>query len=348
LVNNKIYMLVVILSAFWIATLINCLGIKTSSWLSIIGAIIGTILPMVFISALGISWIHSGKPSQIHFSLKTMFPNLADLNNLAFLTNILFGLMGMEMSAVHAGDVKNPQRNYPRALLFSSIIIIATLILACLAITIVVPAKQLNLVSGLIDAFAIFFNAYHMSWFIPIIAILIILGSLSGAAAWIIGPARGLYIATQDNNLPAFLQKTNRKNMPIGILLTQGVIVTLLCAVFLIMPSVNSSYWVLSNLTAQLALFFYIFMFAAALRLRYKHATVSRAYKIPGGNWGIWIVCIIGILTCIATIVIGFLPPSQVVVGKVMSYEAILISGIIIFCAPPFFIRTRSRKQTVT
>ncbi len=336
LANNKYFMLGIILSAYWSMTLLNCLGLKVSHLLSTLGALVGTVFPMLLIALLSFAWLYLGHPSQINFTLQDFFPNLTHLNNLAFFTNILFGLMGMEMSAVHAGDVRNPSRDYPRALFYSTMIILFTLVFACLAITIVIPSKQLNLVSGLMDAFGIFFNTYHMSWFIPVIALLIILGSLSGAAAWIIGPARGLYVASQDNRLPAFLLRRNKKNMPLGILLTQGVIVTVLCAVFLIMPSVNSSYWVLSNLTAQLALIFYILMFAAAIRLRYKHAQIARAFKIPGGLWGIWLVGGIGILTCAGSIILGFLPPSQVAVGSILKYEIILVVGMIVCCLPPF------------
>ncbi len=338
LANNKIFMLSIILSAYWGLTLLNCFGLKVSHLISTLGALMGTIFPMILIAILGIAWLFIGNVSQINFSLHDFFPNLANMQNLAFLTNILFGLMGMEMSAVHAGDVKNPARDYPRALFYSTFIILATLIFACLAITIVVPVKKLNLVSGLIDAFGIFFKAYHMSWFIPIISILIIVGSLSGAGAWIIGPARGLLVASQDSNLPRFFERRNKKNMPVGILLTQGIIVTILCTVFLIMPSVNSSYWLLSNLTAQLALLFYILMFSAAIRLRYKHAHVERAFKIPGGLLGIWLVGGVGILVCAAAVFLGFLPPSQVMVGNVVSYEAILIVGIIACCLPPLFL----------
>lgn len=343
LASNKVFMLTVILTTYWGMTLLNCLGLKVSNLISTLSAILGTIFPMILIACLGFAWIYLGKHSQIQFTLRNFFPNLTHLDNLAFLTNILFGLMGMEMSAVHAGDVKNPQRNYPRALIISTIIILATLILACLAITIVVPVNQLNLVSGLIDAFAIFFKAYHMDWFIPLIALFIILGSLGGAAVWIIGPTRGLLVASEDVNLPRVFLKRNKKNMPIGLLLTQGIIVTFLCTVFLIMPSVSSSYWVLSNLTAQLALLFYILMFAAAICLRYKHAAVKRAFKIPGGLFGIWLVSGVGIITCIGAIILGFLPPTQVAIGKVATYEIILIMGMIACCLPPFVLYARKK-----
>lgn len=336
LVNNKFYMFVIILTTFWGATLLNCLGLKISSYVSTVGAIVGTIFPMALIAILGMMWLFAGKPSQISFSIKDFFPNLTHMNNLAFLTNVLFGLIGIEMSAVHAGDVRNPVHDYPRALIYSSIIIFISLVLACLAIAIVVPVKQLNLVSGFIDAFSIFFNAYHMSWLIPIIALLIIIGSLSGASAWIIGPARGLLVACDDNQLPKMLTRVNKKNMPIGILISQGIIVSILSTLFLLMPNINSSYWILSNLTAQLALMFYLLFFAAALRLRYKRANVKRTYQIPGGTFGIWLVCGLAMFTCIAAIIFGFLPPNQLNIGGIIRYEVILVIGIIVFCLPPF------------
>ncbi len=345
LVDNKYFMLCVILGAFWSTTLVNCFGLRVSIWVSVIGAIIGTIFPMVFIAVLSIIWLYAGHPSQIHFTLKDFLPNMSHLQNIAFLTNILFGLMGMEMSAVHAGDVRCPQRDYPRALLLSAIIILTTLLFSCLAIAIVVPGQQLNLVSGLMDAFGIFFKAYHLEWFIPVIAVLIIVGSLSGATAWILGPARGLLIATEDSHLPRFLSKKSKQNMPIGILFTQGVIVTFICVIFLIMPTVNSSYWVLSNLTAQLALLFYILFFASAIRLRYKHAHIERAYQIPGGVLGIWLVCGVGIITCTGAIFLGFLPPPKVIVGALWTYEAILVFGILACCILPLLLYRAKNKM---
>ncbi len=347
LVENKVFMLSVILSAFWFATLLNCIGLKISTLISVIGAIIGTILPMLFIAGLGFAWIYLDKPSHIQFTVQDFFPNLSHVDNLAFLTNILFGLMGIEMAAVHASDVRNPSRDFPRALLYSSLIILATLIFACLAITIVIPKDELSLVSGLMDAFTTFFNAYHMTWCIPLIGLLIIIGSMGGASTWILGPARGMLVASEDNRLPKIFVRRNKENMPVGMLLVQGVIVTVLCFVFFIMPSVNSSYWVLSNLTAQLALLFYILLFAAAIRLRYTHPNKERSFRIPGGKMGVWLVCGTGILTCMGAIILGFLPPSQVELGNILKYEVILILGILICCLPPFLLYSPKKDAVI-
>jgi len=345
LVNDKYYMLGVILLLYWGMTLVNCLGLKVSSVVSSIGAILGTILPMVFIAGLGLVWVYRGQVSQINFSFHHLLPSNVDLKNIAFMTNILFGLMGMEMSAVHAGDVHRPERDYPIALLYSSFIILATLIFSSLAIAIVIPLNQLNLVSGLIDAFAAFFASFNLNWLLPLMAILIVMGSLSGAAAWIMGPARGLMVASRDSHLPRFFNKLNKKEVPIGILLAQGLIVTLLCTVFFIMPSIKSSYWLLSNLTAQLALMFYILLFGAAIRLHHKCIHVKRAFKIPGGALGIWLVSGTGILTCLAAIIFGFLPPTEVVAGKAACYEMILVLSIVTCCLPPFIFHRLCNKK---
>lgn len=338
LADNKIYMLSVILITFWSATLLNWFGMNLSSVVSTIGALIGTLFPMAFIILLGSVWIIKGHHLQINFSEKSFFPNLSSVNNLSFLTAVLFGLVGMELSATHADEVKNPARDYPRAIWYSSIIILASLIFASLAIAIVVPQQQLNVVTGLVQAFMIFFQSYHLKWMQPIITLLIIIGGISGVAAWVIGPTKGLLVAARDGSAPPFFARVNKHDVPIVILFMQAIIVTLLCSVFLFMPTVSSSYWVLTAITAQLALLVYIIMFSAAIYLRYKHPRVHRAYKVPVGNLGIWVLGIIGILACIFTIIIGFFPPSQIHVGKVLTYEMILIGGIVILCIPPFIL----------
>jgi amino acid transporter len=181
-----------------------------------------------------------------------------------------------------------------------------------------------------------------------IITLLIIIGGVSGVAAWVIGPTKGLLVATRDGSAPPFLAKVNKHDVPVVILFLQAIIVTLLCSVFLFMPTVSSSYWVLTAMTAQLALLVYIFMFAAGVYLRYKEPETFRAYKIPGKNIGIWIIALMGIAACIFTIIVGFFPPSQIKVGKILIYEAILIAGIIFFCVPPFILYAMRKPHWLT
>ncbi|MBS0359036.1 MAG: amino acid permease [Proteobacteria bacterium] len=346
LAENQYYLWGCVIGVFWFATFLNFFGMRISSWISALGALIGTILPMIFIIGLGVVWLAIGNTSQIHFEWKTFLPGPNEMKNLAFFTGILFGLVGIEMSGVHAEEVKNPQRSYPLALLYSALIILASLVFSSLAIAIVVPHETLSLVSGLVDAYNIFFSAYNMSWMTPVIVILIILGGLSSVSAWIIGPTKGLLAATYDIEVPAILKKVNQYGAPIPLLILQGIIFTLLCSIFLLMPSVNSSYWILSTLTAQLGMFVYIFMFAAVIYLRYNKPDEPRPFKIPGLTT-VWVIGIVGILACLIAVVLGFLPPKEIGVSSVWVYELILILGIVILSSPPVLVHLvrRSRKK---
>lgn len=336
LANDKVYLLSTSLALFWLFTLLNCFGMRVSGMLSIIAALFGTLLPMVGIIILGVLWFFQGHPLAVNFQ-NAWLPDFSTLGNLSLFSAVLFGLIGVEMSAVHAEDVKNPQRDYPRAILYSIIIIFASLVLSSLAIVMVVPNQSLSVVSGLIDAFSIFFNSHHMPWMTSLIALLIVIGGLGGVSAWIIGPTKGLLISARDGSLPERLGRVNQFGAPVAILLIQGILFTLLISVFILFDSINAAYWLLSDLCSQMALLVYVFMFAAAIKLRYSQADRHRSYRIPGGNWVMWLVAGMGILCSLTAMCIGFIPPTQIPIGNVFVFESVLIGGLFLFIGLPWF-----------
>ncbi|MDP1615498.1 MAG: APC family permease [Methylococcales bacterium] len=335
LANSKHYILLTSISLFWFVTVLNAFGMRLSSLISLLGALFGTILPMLLIIALGTLWLIQGRPLAIQFSTDTWLPNFSSLSNLALFPGILFGLLGMEMSAVHAEEVKCPQRDYPKALLYSTLIIFSTLVLSSLAIILVIDPAKLSVVSGLIDACAVYAQTYHMPWLPKLMALMIIFGAMSSVSAWIIGPTKGLLVAAKDQSLPAHFSKVNRHGAPVRLLVAQGIIFTLLCSVFECFDTINASYWLLSVLCAQMALLVYIIMFAAAIKLRHSHPHQHRPYQIPGGNVVLYIVAGLGILCCLIAILIGFLPPTQIPVHHVWRFEAFLVGGLVLFIGLP-------------
>lgn len=171
-----------------------------------------------------------------------------------------------------------------------------------------------------------------------IIAVLIILGGLSGVSAWIIGPTKGLMVSARDGSLPAKFARTNKHGAPTTILFAQAVIFTFLSSAFILFDSINAAYWLLSDLCAQMALLVYVFMFAAAIKLRYSKPHHPRGYTVPGGNIVMWLLCIVGTLCCLAAIIIGFVPPTQIPVGNVFIFESFLVGGLFIFVLVPWLL----------
>jgi amino acid transporter len=131
------------------------------------------------------------------------------------------------------------------------------------------------------------------------------------------------------------------------MLIIQGVICSLLTLVFVLLPTVEGAYFLLSAMAAQLSLLMYAILFAASIRLRYSQSDVSRPFKIPGKNWGIWLVAGSGILISILVICLGFVPPSSKIdLGDVLLYESYLIGGMFLILLPIVFIHApQSKKQ---
>jgi len=345
LISNKVFILSVILTAFWGVTFINWFGMRSSVMFTTLCGIAGLGVPMALIIGLGATWYLSGNPLQLDISAHAMVPHVWDPNVWISLTAIVFSFTGMEIATVHADDVKNPQKVYPRALLISTLFIATTLLFGALAIAIVVPVKEISLVAGIVQAYHNFFAAYHMNWILPWVVIFLIAGVMGGVNNWVIAPTRGLLAAAQDGHLPPVFQKLNRHGAPTTMLITQAVIVTVVSLSFLLIPSVNGSYWLLSALASQLYMIMYMVMFSAAIYLRYKLPNHERQYKIPGGNVGMWIVSSVGIFGSFITLLIGFIPPSHFALGSLARYEGLLIVGLLLMSIPPF-LTSKSQKDT--
>ncbi|KTD51875.1 glutamate/gamma-aminobutyrate antiporter [Legionella quinlivanii] len=333
--DNPYFLWLVIVCSFWGATLVNLRGMKSSALFSNICAISGLLLPMGLIIGLGAVWLAGGNPLQVQFDLQSISPHWQDRSMWVSLTAIMMSFCGIEIATVHANDVNNPQHAFPRALIYSVLIILSTLILGSLAIAVVLPNSEINLVAGIMQAFNAFFKQYHLVWMMPIVALMLVMGGLGGVSNWIIAPTKGLLVAAQDGNLPMFFQRTNRQNAPVVMLITQAVIVTLLSTLFLFMPSVNGSYWLLTALAAQLYMLMYLMMFLAAIKLRFSAPDHYRAFRIPGGKAGLLFVSSVGIIGTLATLVVSFMPPENINVGSTGRYELTLILGLLLMCSPP-------------
>ena len=336
LAKNPYFLWVVITSSFWGATLVNLRGMSSSALFSSVCTISGLLLPMSLIIGLGAAWITGGNPMQVQFDIPSILPHWQDRSIWVSLTAIMLSFCGIEIATVHANDVNNPQQAFPRALIYSVCLILSTLILGSLAIAVVLPQQDINLVAGIMQAFDAFFARYHLGWMMPVVAVMLVMGGFGGVSNWIIAPTKGLLVAAQDGNLPLLFQRTNQHGAPVVMLVGQAIIVTILSSLFLFMPSVNGSYWLLTALAAQLYMLMYLLMFLAAIKLRIKAPHHPRAFRIPGGLLGMLIVAGIGMVGVLTTLVVSFMPPEGIDIGSVSRYESTLIAGLLIMCSPPF------------
>ncbi len=338
LASNKVYTLAIVLLIYWAATYISLKGLGWVSKVAKIGGLVGTIIPAGLLVILAIAYLVSGGESQMNFG-GNFFPDIARLDNLVLASGIFLFYAGMEMSGVHVSEMENPTRNYPRAVFIGAAITVAIFILGTFSLGIIIPQKDINLTQSLLVGFDRYFDYIHASWLSPIIAIALAFGVLAGVLTWVAGPSKGLFAVGKAGYLPPFMQKTNKIGVQKNILLIQGGLVTFLSLLFVIMPSVQSFYQILSQLTILLYLIMYLLMFSAAIYLRYNMKDYKRPFRIgKSGNALMWIVAGMGFLGSLLAFVLSFIPPAQIAVGSSTVWYLVLVIGCIIVVGAPFVI----------
>jgi amino acid transporter len=176
------------------------------------------------------------------------------------------------------------------------------------------------------------FSGFELVWMVPVIAILVAIGSIGKITTWVLGPVRGLGRAAREGLLPPILQKHNKAGVPVSMLILQAVFVSIWGVIFVLLPGgVNSAFWMLMALTTSVYIVMYVLMYLSAIKLRYSQPNVKRAFKIIGGKVGMWIISGWGIISMIIIFILTLLPPTQKNVESInlIAFEALMIVGTI-------------------
>ena len=335
--SNKTFTLITVLAIYWIATFIAMKGLSWVGKISKWGGTIGTIIPAALLIVLGVIYIATGGHNNMDMS-QGFFPDLTKLDNLVLASSIFLFYAGMEMMGVHVMDVNNPSKNFPKAIIIGSLATVAIFVLGTFALGFIIPAKDINLTQSLLIGFDNYFRYLHMSWAGPVIAVALMFGVLASVLTWVAGPSKGIFTVGKAGYLPPFFQKTNSRGVQRNILLVQGGLVTLLSLLFVVMPSVQSFYQILSQLTILLYLIMYMLMFAAGIALRYKMKDAARPFRLGKGNALMWIIGSVGFAGSLLAFVLSFIPPGQIATGSSTVWYSVLIIGCIVMVVIPFII----------
>ena len=337
LASSKIFTIITVLGIYWIATFIAMKGLNWVGKISKWGGTIGTIIPAALLIILGVIYLASGGHNNMDMS-QSFFPDLSKFDNLVLASSIFLFYAGMEMMGVHVMEVNNPSKNFPKAIIIGSLATVCIFVLGTFALGVIIPSEDINLTQSLLIGFDNFFEYLNISWAGPIIAVALMFGVLASVLTWVAGPSKGIFMVGKAGYLPPFFQKTNKKGVQRNILLVQGGLVTLLALLFVVMPSVQSFYQILSQLTILLYLIMYMLMFAAAIALRYKMKETPRPFRLGKGNALMWIMGSVGFAGSLLAFVLSFIPPGQIATGSNTVWYSVLIAGCVIMVVIPYII----------
>ncbi len=342
---NKFFVLAIVLAIYWLATFIAFRGVDAFSKVSKWGGMIGTIIPAIILIILGFSYLGSSEPIHIQLKWDDVIPDFTHFSNVVLAASIFLFYAGMEMNAIHVQELDNATKSYPIAIAIASIGTVAIFILGTLAIAFVIPQADINLTQSLLVAYFDIFQWAGIGFLAPIMAVCLAIGVLAGIVTWVAGPSSGLLTVAKAGYLPQFWQYTNKHGMAAHIMFLQAGLVTLLSILFVVMPSVQATYQILSQLVVILYLVMYLLMFSAAIYLRFSQPNRPRPYSMPGGKTGMFIIGGIGLIGSLIAFLFSFIPPDQIAVGSPTTYVLILVALTLLFVTLPFIIYAKRKPH---
>ena len=341
LASNGVYTAAIIIVLFWSGVLVSSRGAPVVARLSSSGTVIGTLIPGALLVVLGVIYLIQGNPSAAPMNVHHVLPPWNGLASIVLVVNSFFTYAGIEVTAVHVDELRNPGREYPRAIFLAMGLVLAVFILPTLAIAWVIPSGQISLTAGVMQAFDSLLTHFGTSFAVPVIAIALAVGALAGMLAWLDGPSEGLLrIGREQGYLPPYFQKLNRQGIEVHILAAQGAVITIIALLYAFIPTISRAYWIFTAMATQVYLIMYLLMFIAAVRLRRAQPDRPRGYR---AHW-LGLLCLLGGVSSVTAFVIGFVPPSQLGHQSQLLYALLLVAGILVIGIVPPLLMDRLRK----
>ncbi len=343
LAANGVYNAVVIVVLFWLGVLVSSRGASLVAALSSSGTIVGTIVPGAILVVLGVAYLLQGHHSAAPMTSGHVLPAWSGLASIVLVVNAFFTYAGIEVNAVHVDELRDPGREYPRAIFVAMAVVLAVFVGPTLAIAWVVPSAHISFTAGVMQAFDRLLIHFGVGFAVPVVAIALAVGALAGMMAWLGGPSEGLLrIGSEQGFLPPFFQQVNAQGIEVRILAAQGAVITVIALLYAFIPSVSHAYWIFAVMATQVYLIMYVLMFVAAVRLRRSQPDHRRGYRAPR----LGLLCLLGGASSVAALVIGFVAPAQFGHSRPVQYAALILTGLVVIGVAPPLLLDRFRRPT--
>lgn len=339
---------------FWALTLINIRGMKFTSMINSLSVVLGIFIPagVIVIVIVALYWLASGQPIQTDFVSESVnwIPDFSKLSNIVLASSAMFAFAGLEVTGMVAGQMKNPQRDFPRSMIIATVLIVVIYIIGSMSLNVIFPAAELNVVSGISQAIAFAGQKIGMPWLSTVIGCCLFFGALGQINSWLVGPIYMFQEAASDAKILAsdsiITKKHPKYDTPHIALYAQAILVTIMCFSTFLSESLEGAYWILSAMTTVCYFVPYILMFSAFMVLRQTQPNVKRTFKIPGKILP-YVISSMGLASTLFAVAILFIPPAGIEMGSFWVDTAQIFGGALVAIIFANVLYSRGQKRNV-
>jgi amino acid transporter len=268
----------------WIAVGINLCPLGASKWIPNMGSLAQILIVIGMIVAAVLFFLKNCHLAN-EISLANIMPNLNAA--IVFIPVIIYNLQGCELVSAAAGEMKDPARDVPRALILSAVVIAALYLMTTFAVWVVIPVKEINVASGVLHVFTNAFSDQGMKPIITIVTgLLISWAFFAGIVAWNLGQNRTVAETANNGELPRILGKMTKGLAPLGASVVSGAVSTaVIIAYGFIAKNAAELFWHVISFSLVVGLLSYLMLFPAFIVLRKKDKGLRRPFRVPGPDW---------------------------------------------------------------
>jgi len=278
----------------WLSIGVAIIALRYGKWIPNLGAILrGVVLGFFSLTMI----VYAVKHGVAGFPAHKLSPSRAVFFGLVPI--LLFNYVGFELQNGAAEEMQDPQKDVPLAVLRSGITGVLMYVIPILCIILVLPESKVTGIGGFIDAVTLTFKGVYGGAAHALLVVMTIsfVGALvTSGSVWMIGSDRIQAVAAYDGAFFPYFGVFNRKlSTPVRVNMLSGIVATVFAIVALAAfnGGDNSKFQVVLDIAISTTLISYIWIFPAALRLRYTHPEVKRPFTHPFGLAGIWVSTIL-------------------------------------------------------
>lgn len=288
----------------WGATAIQVIGVKKigriAEWLFILG--IAT--PVILIIIAFFVYLAQGYPLHMQINWNTVFPHHLNSMTLVAFVPFMLAFCGGEASAPHVKNLEHP-RSYSRVMFALALTAILFDLLGSMAIGMTVPKNEIQNSTGFVYTYGVLLNSIGLPGDVlkKIVGIMLAGGIIGELGNWLAGPNQGMFEAAKEGYLPKFFAKATKHGVPLRLMITQSIIVTISAILITFSSGSNADFAFNISLAATTAqyLMVYLIMLIAYILLKRRHEDLPRAYYMSkSANRSIAIACVAFVITLVA------------------------------------------------
>lgn len=312
----------------WITVWICNISVDVGKWIPNLAAA----AKMIILVVLGVGGFlyatNNGVANEI--SLSAMAPSWD--TGLAFLPAIVFNLLGFELVATMGKEIRNPQKDMPKAMFLASGIVCLLYIVGTIGILVAIPADEIGLVAGLVETFRLFLAELPGSEFLVILLGIVALFTFVGnMVTWSMGASRAALEAAHEGELPAYFAKEHPVHKtPIGANMLLGLISTAVVILYgFTAGGSDELFWTVFAFSSCVFLLPYLLMFPAFAKLRKMDPTRERPFKVKGNSFWVALITWVPFLIVFQAVFFFILP--EIVSGEIdWMYTGPVLGGILL------------------